>query len=145
MTMLLLRVNRLGASRSSSYNYSRLLSAYKTTKYSTSSALGSSLSSFFEPDPTLFSPMEATGKDAQLRSDIRTMGSLLGKIIQEQNGVQVFNQVEAVRHLAKVHILLQLGLCLLVCLLVYVCVPLIASHFPSYSFLTAELERTWSW
>ena len=59
--------------------------------------------------------MEASGKDAQLRSDIRTMGSLLGKIIQEQNGVQVFNQVEALRHLAKVRMLLQLAMCVCLC------------------------------
>ena len=62
----------------------------------------SAKSSFFEPDPTLFFPVEPSSKDAQLRSDIRTMGSLLGKIIQQQNGTEIFDKVERMRHLAKV-------------------------------------------
>jgi len=65
------------------------------------------LSSFFEPDPTLFKVKEkdiATGapvQDSQLRQDVKTMGSLLGKIIKERNGEETFENVEKIRHLAK--------------------------------------------
>jgi len=58
-------------------------------------------SSFAEPEPTLFFPTDATNKHGQLRSDIRTMGSILGKIIQDQNGEEIFAKVETMRALAK--------------------------------------------
>ena len=67
----------------------------------------SSYSSFFEPDPTLFNVRESKlGKpapdDAELRDDVRTMGSLLGNIILKGQGKDIFDKVEKLRHLAKV-------------------------------------------
>lgn len=74
----------------------------------------SSLSSFAEPDPTLVehnttrvSPIDGTSNsnntdmNAQLRADIRVMGSLLGKVVQEHEGPELFAKVEELRHLAK--------------------------------------------
>ena len=70
----------------------------------------STLSSFAEPDPTLFSSspsltdtpviMMNDETSGQLRADIRVMGSILGKIIREENP-QVFQKVEHMRALAK--------------------------------------------
>jgi phosphoenolpyruvate carboxylase len=72
----------------------------------------SSFSSLSEPDPTLFantSLQDATAitepvrdkADAQLRADIRVMGSLLGKIIRQHDGEDMFHKVEDMRALAK--------------------------------------------
>jgi len=66
----------------------------------------SSLSSFAEPDPTLFSttkrPEDSPGDyNAQLRSDIRVMGSILGNVIQKHEGPDIFSKVEELRALAK--------------------------------------------
>jgi len=80
--------------------------------------LSSSLSSFAEPDPTLFAAQQAVASaaatttetnisnnendsNAQLRADIRVMGSLLGKVIQEHEGPELFAKVETLRALAK--------------------------------------------
>jgi hypothetical protein len=62
------------------------------------------LSSFFEPNPTLFhvSEKDFADKNAPLRDDVRTMGSLLGNVIQERQGKDIFDKVEKLRHLAKV-------------------------------------------
>jgi phosphoenolpyruvate carboxylase len=76
-----------------------------------------------EPDPTLFmrgSPSALVQQDAsashsnnndnkhnkqdddaQLRADIRVMGSLLGKVIRQHDGQEMFNKVEHMRALAK--------------------------------------------
>lgn len=67
----------------------------------------SSQSSFFESNPTLFSSKgNAASKvapgDAELRDNVRTMGSLLGNIIQKRQGKHIFDKVEKLRHLAKV-------------------------------------------
>jgi phosphoenolpyruvate carboxylase len=85
-------------------------------------AFSTSLSSFTEPNPTLFRNRDDDGSlhsaaiptaikddvDAQLRHDIRVLGSLLGQIIQEHdddpndneaNGI--FAKVEFLRHHAK--------------------------------------------
>lgn len=73
----------------------------------------SAQSSFFEPNPSLFHPTESLksqipGKqpDALLREDVRTMGSLLGNIIEQRQGKDTFDKVEKLRHLAKVSRLL---------------------------------------
>jgi hypothetical protein len=61
------------------------------------------LSSFAEPEPTLFVQQaameiaETDDPDTLLRSDIRTMGSLLGKVMEEST----LHQVEGMRALAK--------------------------------------------
>ena len=61
------------------------------------------LSSFAEPEPTLFVHPPATDvaekedPDAMLRSDIRAMGSLLGKVMEEST----LHKVEGMRALAK--------------------------------------------
>jgi phosphoenolpyruvate carboxylase len=73
----------------------------------------SSYSSFAEPEPTLFAKFSipttdtsissTTGisDDGQLRADIRVMGSILGKVIQEHEGVDILEKVEQMRSLAK--------------------------------------------
>ena len=78
--------------------------------------------SFDEPNPSLFqsdrfagagldadvtaddlvADIAAADLDSLLRSDVRTMGSLLGNIIQERNGKDIFDKVEKLRNLAKV-------------------------------------------
>lgn len=75
---------------------------------------GYGLSSIAEPNPTLFRHMERLGgsastlqeeendQDAQLRADVRTMGSLLGNIIKQHEGNEIFDKVESMRNLAKV-------------------------------------------
>ena len=70
-----------------------------------STAQFSSYSSFAEPDPTLFREVTeaAVGADpdAPLRNDIRTMGSLLGKVIRQHQGEEVYEKIETMRQLAK--------------------------------------------
>jgi phosphoenolpyruvate carboxylase len=72
----------------------------------------SSYSSFAEPDPTLFAKSAAPTSsntanavddaiDAQLRKDIRVMGSELGKVIQSHQGKDIFDKVETMRSYAK--------------------------------------------
>lgn len=80
-----------------------------------------SMSSMSEPEPTLFkldrlnnddTPTTSTDDiDKQLRADVKTMGSILGKIISETpdhltclrntNGKEVFQKVETLRSYAK--------------------------------------------
>lgn len=69
----------------------------------------SSYSSFQEPH-SLFdvTPLSTTSdeggkehKDAPLRADVRTMGSLLGEIIRDHHGDEIFNKIEELRALAK--------------------------------------------
>ena len=75
---------------------------------------GSHLSSFAEPgslftdqpqaavmEESLSAPLNPADKDAALRADVRTMGSLLGHIIQEHHGKEVFEKIEELRALAK--------------------------------------------
>jgi phosphoenolpyruvate carboxylase len=65
------------------------------------------LSSFGEPDPSLFSLQQLGStskkedKNAPLRGDIRTMGSMLGKIIVEHEGEDIYEKIETMRKLAK--------------------------------------------
>ena len=78
-------------------------------------------SSIDEPNPTLFQAdlvgdaladrgaaktgqtVEREEMDARLRSDVRTMGSLLGRVIRDHDsGGKVFDHVETLRNLAKV-------------------------------------------
>lgn len=118
-------------SRSSSAAVDRLFSGGLATNSSTTSNSASSFSttapilqahSFDEPNPSLFqsdrfagaaldadvtaddlvADIAAADLDALLRSDVRTMGSLLGNIIQERNGKDIFDKVEKLRNLAKV-------------------------------------------
>eukprot|EP00934_Nitzschia_sp_Nitz4_P008805 Nitzschia sp. Nitz4//scaffold367_size14546//6549//9593//NITZ4_008926-RA/size14546-processed-gene-0.8-mRNA-1//-1//CDS//3329549327//8795//frame0 len=63
-------------------------------------------SSFAEPGPSLFpeiplSPSSSDDKDVQLRRDIKTMGSMLGKVIAKHEGENTYEKVEAMRLLAK--------------------------------------------
>ena len=80
--------------------------------------------SFDEPNPSLFqsdrfagaaldadktaddlvADIAAADLDVLLRSDVRTMGSLLGNIIHERNGKNIFDKVEKLRNLAKVRV-----------------------------------------
>ena len=118
-------------SRSSSAALDRLLFGGLTTNNSTTSKQSASFSnaaptlhahSFDEPNPSLFqsdrfagagldadmtaddlvADIAAAELDSLLRSDVRTMGSLLGNIIQERNGKDIFDKVEKLRNLAKV-------------------------------------------
>eukprot|EP00539_Tryblionella_compressa_P014206 CAMPEP_0178826270 /NCGR_PEP_ID=MMETSP0746-20121128/6660_1 /TAXON_ID=913974 /ORGANISM="Nitzschia punctata, Strain CCMP561" /LENGTH=964 /DNA_ID=CAMNT_0020488079 /DNA_START=53 /DNA_END=2947 /DNA_ORIENTATION=+ len=50
---------------------------------------------------SLTAPSGAGDKDAPLRADVRTMGSLLGHIIQEHHGEEIFEKIEGLRGLAK--------------------------------------------
>lgn len=59
-------------------------------------------SSFSEQEATLFkSPQDNNPRDAQLRADVRTMGALLGQIIHDHHGQDIFDKVELMRSLAK--------------------------------------------
>ncbi len=67
------------------------------------------LSSFAEPG-TLFTGIsqsddttstEVFDKDAPLRSDIRAMGALLGQIVKEHHGQEIFEKIEELRGLSK--------------------------------------------
>ena len=72
----------------------------------------STLSSFNEPEPTLFnidkifSSIENSNSnddpDKQLRVDVKTMGSILGSTIANYEGEDVLNKVESLRLSAKV-------------------------------------------
>ena len=85
-----------------------LKSAVPTRCLSSVSLGGENLSSFGEPSPSLF-PVQPLGspksedKDAPLRSDIRTMGSILGKIIVEHEGEDVYEKIETMRQLARMN------------------------------------------
>ena len=89
--------------QSSSWLVSRSLS---TTTAPTATTAG--YSSFDEPHPSLLattlssSTVDASKDvDAQLRQDIRVMGSLLGTIIKDHDGQEIFKKVEDMRALAK--------------------------------------------
>jgi hypothetical protein len=98
-------------------NYSMTSSIAKfdtARRFQSSSA--SSLTSFSEPG-TLFDATDlipstttttaasttttTTDRDAPLRADVRTMGRLLGRIIQDHHGPEIFNTIEHLRALAK--------------------------------------------
>eukprot|EP00804_Cyclotella_cryptica_P018875 CCRYP_006412-RC/>CCRYP_006412-RC protein AED:0.21 eAED:0.21 QI:182/1/1/1/1/1/6/99/1018 len=66
----------------------------------------SSTSSLHEPtlftSPSAFAdPIDATSDDALLRSDVRTMGTLLGEAISHHHGADVLQKVERLRSMAK--------------------------------------------
>lgn len=81
------------------------VTAKTTRRYSRSIAPFADYSSFSDPKAhTLFkvdSRDLKNPRDAQLRADIRTMGSLLGQIINDHNGQDIFDKVERMRSLAK--------------------------------------------
>ena len=59
-------------------------------------------SSFSEGEATLFKfSLDNSLRDAQLRADVRTMGALLGQIIHDHHGQDIFDKVELMRSLAK--------------------------------------------
>jgi phosphoenolpyruvate carboxylase len=101
---------------------------FATRRLLSSSSAAPGYSSFNEPSPTLFlgsmlhgeqaaaveefdlsdddddnvMPVStATPSDAQLRRDIRVMGSILGKIVKQHEGDAIFEKIEAMRLLAK--------------------------------------------
>jgi phosphoenolpyruvate carboxylase len=67
----------------------------------------SAYSSLSEPGtlfPAGIEPLSASApedRDAPLRADVRTMGSLLGRIIREHHGEGIFDKIEELRALAK--------------------------------------------
>ena len=80
--------------------------------FQTMSSPFSTYSSFAEPNPTLFADaakVSASSEtafnnddpDAPLRNDIRVMGSLLGKVIRQHEGSDVFQKIEDMRLQAK--------------------------------------------
>lgn len=95
------------------------ISRLAKSAYSTTSTIRQA-SSIDEPNPSLFHSDRFAGAaldadkpdavasavsadlDALLRADVRAMGSLLGNIIQERNGTDIFDKVEHLRNLAKV-------------------------------------------
>ena len=69
-----------------------------------SSSFGEPASLFEDKDPLTsdkFPVLSQEDRDAPLRSDVRTMGSRLGRIIQDQHGSQIFDKIEELRALAK--------------------------------------------
>ena len=67
------------------------------------------MSSFAEPG-TLFiktesqsdePPVTREDKDAPLRADIRAMGALLGQIVKDHHGQEIFEKIEELRGLSK--------------------------------------------
>ena len=74
-----------------------------------------------EPEPSLFTSdrlfkstdftnVDSLDMDKQLRADVKTMGTILGNIIKEYEGEEVFNKVETLRQHAKVFFFLLLNL-----------------------------------
>ena len=70
----------------------------------------SGLSSFAEPGGTLFNGTTdddktatdaVADKDAPLRADIRAMGALLGQIVKDHHGQEIFEKIEELRGLSK--------------------------------------------
>lgn len=56
-----------------------------------------------DPNPSIFKmDDDKNKKDAQLRAEIKAMGALLGQIIQDHEGPEIFDHVEELRRLAKV-------------------------------------------
>ena len=53
------------------------------------------------PAGTFSLEQAVTDRDAPLRADVRTMGSLLGQIIQDHHGEVIFDKIEELRGLAK--------------------------------------------
>jgi hypothetical protein len=51
--------------------------------------------------PTFSFSQASNDRDAPLRADVRTMGSLLGRIIRDHHGEEVFDTIEELRGLAK--------------------------------------------
>mmetsp|Transcript_14998 Transcript_14998/g.21224 ORF Transcript_14998/g.21224 Transcript_14998/m.21224 type:complete len:999 (-) Transcript_14998:129-3125(-) len=84
-------------SSSRNFHYSRVMA-------SATPPSGPALSSIAEPNPSLFQQGGEDAKspsDAQLRADVKAMGSLLGQVIQDHHGKEIFDRVEQLRNLAK--------------------------------------------
>jgi phosphoenolpyruvate carboxylase len=73
--------------------------------FSKTMAPSANYSSFSDPDASTLFKVDSRDlknpRDAQLRADIRTMGSLLGQIINDHHGQDIFDKVERMRGLAK--------------------------------------------
>ena len=87
------------------------LTAPRSASVLSSSRSFSSYSSFAEPNPTLINAPTAdqvmaadnnavSDPNFLLRQDIRVMGSLLGKVVKEHEGEEIFSKVEEMRALA---------------------------------------------
>ena len=46
-------------------------------------------------------PRDPASRDAPLRSDIRRLGNLLGNVLREQAGIELFETEERIRNLSK--------------------------------------------
>ena len=83
----------------------RVVLCHKNVRFASASTatdlMARSMSSIAEPNPSLFSGkmQDLTGLDPseQLRTDVRVMGSLLGKIITLKCGPEIFDKVEVMR------------------------------------------------
>jgi len=76
------------------------LDAVNSIHYRSSTSSPSAYSSMNDPHPTLFGT-NRMNIDAQLRADVRTMGSMLGKIIAEHSGNEMLDKIERLRTLSK--------------------------------------------
>jgi hypothetical protein len=87
-------------------NTVRALSSSSDNQYSSFAEPGSLFSGHLQPvaalSESLTAPTASDGsKDSLLRADIRTMGSLLGHIIREHHGEEIYDKIEELRALAK--------------------------------------------
>jgi hypothetical protein len=73
--------------------------------FSRSIAPSAKYSSFADPETNTLFKVDSKDlknpRDAQLRADVRAMGSLLGQIINDHHGKDIFDKVERMRSLAK--------------------------------------------
>ena len=91
------------APRSPLFTSSGVTSSFKLSNASMRAL--SSQSSIAEPDQSLFQAsrsVEDDDLDKQLRSDVKTMGSILGATIKTFAGKDIFDKVETLRLSAKV-------------------------------------------
>lgn len=82
-------------------------SSQSNSSNTTNANVTRSLSSFAEPGTLFNSDMMENmktkdgDKDAPLRADIRAMGSILGQIVREHHGEDIFQKIEELRGLSK--------------------------------------------
>ena len=101
--------SKSGAQELLSRNVPQTINRYSF--FSTGTIGDKPLTSFTEPDPTLFdgnrfdqslSSTDVDDPDKQLRADVKTMGTILGSTITAYEGEDVLNRVESLRLSAKV-------------------------------------------
>jgi hypothetical protein len=90
------------------FNSVRTFSTGSGSPYSSFAEPGSLFVDQLQQSPAVLSesltaptPSGVDTTDAPLRADIRTMGSLLGHIIREHHGVEIYEKIEELRALAK--------------------------------------------